>query len=132
MKGSFTVEASFLVPFALYVIIFVLYVGFYWYDAAVCAHACFVTSRALALTEGDSEVLTQQQTALLEKTVGLDHLSMTAETQGEKYSVMVEADLYVPFVGFCFSVQETQWAYSLDQRDFIRSADVILKALHAQ
>lgn len=117
-RGSFTVEAAFLMPLVMVCILFLIYIGFYWYNCAVCTGACYNASRLLA-AEDSSFSLAQEQQLLTERTMALQNLRLVQTTAGSRITVTASAQMRVPLLGRTLTVYAQQSAYQLDPRTFI-------------
>lgn len=117
-RGSFTVEASFMIPLLMVCVVILIYVGFYWYNCAVCTGTCYNASRLLADQDG-SFSLSQERKLLGERTVALENLKLEQANAGGKITVTASAQMQIPLVRKTLTVYVKQSAYRSNPRAFI-------------
>lgn len=129
--GSFTIEAALLMPFLLGVFLFILYMGFYLYNRAVCTQICYVCSRDVGYGQADGAAgdLQAQKNQLQKQLIGAGSVELYEEEEKDKITVTAKAKMKLPLIGAELSIQETQWCYRLDQRAFILRISGLLRRL---
>lgn len=135
-KASFSIEASILVPVFLWLFLFLIYMGFYMYNRAVCTYACYTGSRIMAggVSKGaegrDAQTVFEEQRQQLQKQlIAAQNADMTVEQAGEKYTVTAKAEMVIPFVGKHLSIRERQWQYRLDPRSYVLRVSLLFQRL---
>ncbi len=129
--GSFAIEASFVVPMALFAVLLVIDIGLYQYDRAVCTYACYIGSRTVAAAGGREAqaVIEEQKKQLQEQLVCAEDVELRETQDGERYTVTVSARMEIPFFGKKLSIHEEQWHYRLDHRDYILRYAAVIRRL---
>lgn len=96
MKGSLTVEASYLFPFCFLLIGLVCYLGIFQYDRAVLkmtAYECIFQMMETSEKEQWEEQLVKNAEELAEKRIlGAEKLHVSAKVQTTKISLVYEAE----------------------------------------
>lgn len=117
-RGSMTVEASLLMPLVLLCVVFVLYVGFYWYDCAVCTGACYNAARLLAAEDVEFS-LPEERKLLRQGSIALTNLYMTQEQDGSSVTVTVTGEVRIPLFSGRLKLKTSQSSYILDHQAFL-------------
>ncbi len=124
-RGSFTIEAAVLMPILMNLVLLILYMGFYWYNTAVCAYACYTYGRSWGI--GSGEQTPEEMKKELEKQVlGMKSLEIDRQQEGEKMIITVKGAMQIPVVNRTLVIEERQLVYRLDQRAYILKYDLIL------
>lgn len=117
-RGSTTVEASLIMPLVLLCVVFVLYVGFYWYDCAVCTGACYNAARLLAAEDAQFS-FSDERKLLRQRSIALTNLYMTQEQNGSSVTVAVTGEVRIPLFGGRLKLKTSQTSYILEQHAFL-------------
>ncbi len=130
-RGSMTVEASFLLPLVLLCVVFILYVGFYWYDCAVCTGACYNAAGLLA-AEVALFSFSEERKLLRQRSIALTNLYMTQEQDGSSVTVAVTGEVRIPLFGGRLKVRTSQTSYILDHQAFLIRCRLLEELIHQE
>lgn len=130
-RGSMTVEASLLMPLVLLCVVFVLYVGFYWYDCAVCTGTCYNAARLLAAKDAQFS-FSEERKLLRQRSIALTNLYMTQEQDGSSVTVAVTGEVRIPLFGGRLKLRTSQTSYILDHQAFLERCRLLEELLHQE
>lgn len=121
-RGSFTVEAAFLLPLFLGILVLVLYVGFYFYNEGMGLYVGAFASNQLVQGENAENWKEQWNTM----SIGLETSGLVIDEKKSEVFVQVKGKQNIPFVKKTLSIDCEVIRTPLDQRSFI------LKCMMAQ
>lgn len=128
-RGSMTVEASLIMPLVLLCVVFILYVGFYWYDCAVCTGACYNAARLLAAEDAQFS-FSEERKLLRKRCIALTNLYMTQEQDEGSVTVAVTGEVRIPMLGGRLKLKTSQTSYILDHHAFLNKCRLLEELLH--
>lgn len=100
LKGSYTVEASFLLPVILSVIVILMYLAFYIHDKSVLSSAAYQASlRGSQLISGENvmETVTQSAHQLIQnRMLGTNEIAADVQCDGSSIKVAYSGKLAIP------------------------------------
>ncbi len=127
-KGSLTVEAAFIMPVTLLLLLLLIYLGLYWYNMALCTAFCRDAARELAAGQQEKS-LESRKKSLQKQLIGVEKLEAEQDAREQKAEVSVMAEMAFPFVQKTMVIYQKQRAGVLDQRGFILKSRSLLKGL---
>ena len=100
LEGSYTVEAAFICPVLLLVIVLIWYLGAFWHNQIICQAVCqeAVYAGMKAKWEGKDEAAAMQR-VLSEQTGNLflaDHVQGQQQVQGNRLKTSMSAEMHFP------------------------------------
>lgn len=99
-RASYTIEASFLLPMILSVIVLLIYMAYYFHDRAVISAAAYTAAlrgSQLINDENVNDVTVKSAEALIkERLLATRNVSSKVNVAGETVSVTCEGDFYIP------------------------------------
>ncbi len=100
LKGSYTVEASFLLPMILTVIVLIIYLSFFLHDRAVLQSAAYTAAlRGSQMISGEkvfSEVEKSAKQLIDDRLIGTDEVLTTIDVSGDDVKVSYKGILKIP------------------------------------
>jgi len=100
LKGSYTVEASFLLPVILSVIVLVIYLSFYLHDRAVLSSAAYTAAlRGSQMKEGSDiagDVTKQAEELIRNRLLGTTEVETRVESNGSSIVVSYGGTVRIP------------------------------------
>lgn len=99
-KGSYTVEASFLLPMILTVIVLIIYMSFFLHDRAVLQSAAYTSAlRGSQMISGEkvfSEVENSAKKLIANRLIGTDDVQTTIDISGDDVKVSYKGIMEIP------------------------------------
>ncbi len=115
-KGSFTVEGTFLMPLFIGLLVFIIYMGFYYYNQGVCIYACYMVGNSAA---NEQEAMSDYQSFLSNLAIAMNNPKMNVEKKDDEILVLVSGSQYMPFVNRTVAIDSKERYVRLNQRGFI-------------
>lgn len=119
VKGSYTVELSLLSPLILGIVVLILYVSFYFYNAGIMQTAAFATALEAekyrdCSKEKQKELLKGVGEKKLEGLLlGMGEITTNVNIQNEVYTVTYQGKLDLPFLNVLFLQENLSWNISV-------------------
>lgn len=99
-KGSYTIEASFLLPMILTVIVLLLYMGFFLHDRAILNSAAYTSAlRGSQLISGEdiySEIEKSSKKLIENRLLATRSVATDIEIKGSSITVSYQGDIRIP------------------------------------
>lgn len=114
IKGSFTVEAAFIMPLFVAVLVFVIYIGFYYYNISASIYGCYMEGTTIV-----RESQEDQGEDFSEMVIAMDNPSISVEQNAEEVVMSANGTMKSPFVNKRLSIWHKGRYVQLDQRGFI-------------
>lgn len=140
LKGSYTVEASFLLPMFFFLILYLLYMSFFLYNQCVIVQGSYRTALSIQRLPGKEEERLlygeeKYKEVVTKRLAGISSLDKKIIFQGQDVEVITKGNMQVPvkflFLGSWNLVQK-QSAEKMEPVSFIRNcrkAERILKGI---
>ncbi|MBD5453046.1 MAG: hypothetical protein HDR30_01795 [Lachnospiraceae bacterium] len=137
MRGYMTLEAAFIIPWTVFLFVFLIYVSFYLYDKCVLFQdAYMVCFRASVQKEenGVSEYLSaHMETQFGKKYFGTGTIEKSAQQSDKEVRVHGECSVKVPFPHFLAMPQAGGWQIQTEAKaQIINPAQIIRKCRMAE
>lgn len=140
-KGSSTIEAAFLIPMILTIVVLFIYLSFFLYNRVILTETSYIAALRGSQMEGKSaqEIYTkadQAQTQLLNgKLLAVSSYEKQIEVTGKKIQVKLKLEQKIPFSGLIMPfLGKDSWEFSVEKSakeinpyEFIRDCRRILK-----
>ncbi len=133
-EGYFTVEATLIMPFVLYVCIFIIYTGFYLYDRCVMKQDAYRAALAGSSIYRDSNQKVYNAASdmaarlVTDKYIAADYGYIV--TVQSKVKVTIEGRLHQPFRGLVSLVGRKEWVISENAESKCINPVVFIRMCH--
>lgn len=124
-KGSFTIEATFLMPLIIGILVFIIYMGFYYYNMGACIYTAYMIA---AEGVSGSENL-ENSKSLKQRTIAMDNPGVEVTEEDDEVMVRASGSQRIPFVNKVLNIETSQRQIVLDQREFILQCRFFEKVL---
>ncbi len=111
--GYMTVEASFLVPFVIFLMVFLIYLSFYLYDRCVLfqdSYALCFRGSVQKVEEPQNYINANQAKQFGTKYFGVGQVNVRANQSGREVSVYADCEVKVPFTHFMTMAGREEWS----------------------
>lgn len=113
VKGYMTLEASFIMPWVIFMFVFLIYTSFYVYDKCVLFQDAYTLClRGSVQKEEDGTVnfiITHMNGQFGKKYFGTDKVQGSAEQHGQEVKVYAECRVQLPLNNFMTMAGEESW-----------------------
>lgn len=113
VKGYMTVEAGFIIPWVIFLFVFLIYGSFYLYDKCVLFQDVYTICFRGSIQKEEGEVLSYINTHMNEqfgrKYFGVGKVEGNAEQSGKKVYVSGTCGVKVPFMHFLTMAGNSGW-----------------------
>lgn len=136
-NGYMTLEASFIMPWVIFIFVFLIYVSFYLYDKCVLFQDAYtLCMRGSIQKEEDGAVNyinTHMNGQFGKKYFGTDKVQGSAERHGDKVKVYAECSVRIPFNRFMTMMKAGGWRIQTEaEAKVINPTKVIRKCRMAE
>lgn len=114
-RSSITVEAAFLMPLIIGIVVFVIYIGFYHYNMGTCIYVSYM--KANKIVNGQEEFDYGQM--LEHKAIAMELLQVEVTEEEGYVAVTALGSQKIPFVNQTLTIETCQKQIRLNQREFI-------------
>lgn len=131
MKGYMTVEAGFIIPWVIFLFIFLIYVGFYLYDKCVLFQDAYTVCFRGSIQKKEDEALVyinaHMKEQFGEKYFGTGGVQKNARREGQEVIVSASCGVRVPVAHFLIMAGEEGWKVQTEARAYIMNPTKIIR-----
>lgn len=136
-RGYMTVEAGFIVPWAFFIMVFLIYAGFYLYDKCVLFQDVYaVCFRGSIQKEADSQlsyVNAHLKEQFGQKYFAVEYVDGRVEQSGKELHTYGTCKVQIPIVNFLTMAGEDRWQIQTSAKaQILNPTDIIRKCRMAE
>lgn len=136
-RGYMTVEAGFIIPWAFFIMIFLIYSGFYLYDKCVLFQDVYAVCFRGSIQKEDDSGLSYVNTHLKEqfgqKYFAIEYIDGRAEQSGKELHTYGTCKVQIPIANFLTMAGEDGWQIQTSAKaQILNPTDIIRKCRIAE
>ncbi|MCH5256907.1 MAG: pilus assembly protein [Lachnospiraceae bacterium] len=137
LNGYMSIEASFIMPWVIFLFVFIIYTSFYLYDKCVLFQDAYALSLRGSIQKEDGKVLQYINEHMAEqfgnKYFGVGKVEGKAEQSGQEVRVIGTCSVKIPFDNFLTFSNESGWQIQTEAKaQVINPTKVIRKCRMAE